>query len=442
MLFRFLSIIWLSLILFLICLFLYLRKKKNNEILYIIIPLICIGIWAIHSLIVAYFFPLNAYIDFSIYYYSGRQLLIDPNRLYIEKNGDSTGMIYLPFFPMFWATSLSLLPYRISYFIWYGLNYIFAVLLVLEFNKILKLLGIKEKIHRFLFLMVTSNGYLIYLQFFSNQSKFIVGTLLFFILRREIQYKKEERVKDFKYKFITYFLFCMIVGMIPFFLFLLLIFIFHDIPFGELFEKENLKTYGLVGSIFLAQNFLFIIYPRLIFDFFLISQKWHIFSLFLENYYLIILNRIFIIPILAKIIVSFIFLIFMYVIIGFLLITKKLNIQEKFSYYAISFIFLSYLAYRILIILLPLTLLLFIPFFYQEVRGKDFIKKNKYVLMGLISVSGIYFTWEGVLGFNPHYPNLFGGSAGWLIFTILLGICLLKLYLDKDFYIVERKQEL
>ena len=89
---------------------------------------------------------------------------------------------------------------------------------------------------------------------------------------------------------------------------------------------------------------------------------------------------------------------------------------------------------------LPLTLLLFIPFFYQDDIGKDFIKKNKYILIGLISVLGIYLTFDaGLKVLNPYYPILFFGSACWLFFTVLLGICLLKLYLDKVYYIVERK---
>ncbi|TFG25714.1 MAG: hypothetical protein EU529_00440 [Promethearchaeota archaeon] len=431
-----LPIIWLSLIFFLICLFLYLRKKKNNEILYIIIPMICIGIWALHSLIIIYIRQNIPFWDFGVYYYSGRQLLIDPNRFYKEDYGFWVGITSLPFFCMLWAISISLLPYNIAYFVWYGFHYICAVLFILEFNKILKLLGVKEKIHRFLFLMVISNGYLIFLQFALNQSKFFVGALLLFILRREIQYKKEEKEKDFKYKFITYFLFVMIVGMIPFFLFLLLIFIFHDIPLGELFEKENLKTYGLVIIIFLAQNFLFFIYPGLIFDYYHVFRYFQGVQLYSLGYYLVFIKKIFFIPPRAKFILSFIRLIFMYVIIAFLLITKKFKIHEKFSYFALSFLLTNTLAEKTLIILFPLILLIFIPFLHQDEIGKDFIKNNKYVLIGLLSVLCIYLT-EGVE--NPFYPNLFFGTAGYLIFTLLLGICLLKLHLDKDFYIVETK---
>ncbi|TFG25715.1 MAG: hypothetical protein EU529_00445 [Promethearchaeota archaeon] len=410
--------------------------------------------WAIHWLILLYFgwFKVDyydygiwayqgvPYTDFGFYYFAGRQLLIDPNRFYQKKHG-TWAITSLPFFLMLWAISLSLLPYIISYFIWYILHYISAVLFVLEFNKILKLLGIKEKIHRFLFLMVISNGNLILFQFALNQSKFLLGTILLFILRREIQYNKEEKQKDFKYKFSTYFLFVMIVGMDPYFIFLLLIFIFHDIPFGKLFKKENLKTYGIVTLIFLGQNFLFIIYPGLIFDYFKIFRDYQGLQFSLALYYLAFINTNFIIPNAAKFIISLILLIILYEIIGFLLITKKLKIHEKFSYFAISFIFLNCLVERTFIILFPLILLLFIPFLHQDEIGRDFIKKNKFVLIGLISVLGIYLSNVTMEGLNLHYPDLFGGGTGLLIFTVLLGICLLKLYLNKDFYIVERKQE-
>ncbi|TFG25707.1 MAG: hypothetical protein EU529_00405 [Promethearchaeota archaeon] len=402
--------------------------------------MICIGTWAIHFLIVVNHFPYLYYSDSWTYYRSGRQLLIDPNRVYEEKNEFWLLNTYLPFFLMLWAISLSLLPYSISYFIWYSLNYIFAVLFVLEFNKILKLLGVKEKIHRFLFLMVISNGFLIYFQFLTNQSKFLAGTILLFILRREIQYKKEEKEKDIKYKFITYFLFGLIVSMIPYFIFLLLIFIFHDITLGELLKKENLETYGLVAIILLAQNFLFFIYPELIFDYYKVFRFFQWVQLNSVCYYLIFIDEIFIIPRLAKYLVNLILMIFMYEIIGFLIITKKLKIHEKFSYFAIAFIFLNHLAYKTIIILLPLTVLFFIPFFYQDIIGRDFIKKNKYVLIGLISILGIYLTFDTRIELlNPNYPNLFGGGIGYLIFTVLLGICLLKLHFDKDYYIVETK---
>ena len=406
---------------------------KNN--LYLIIPIICLLYWAFHWLIVTQFNPHVSHFDFGIYYYSGRQILIDPNRFYKEDFGYSIGIAYLPFFQCLWAISLSLLPYEISYFIWYGINYICAIWLILGFNKILILMGVKEKIHRFLFLIVISNGWLILHQFALNQSKFMVGAILFFILSREIQLKRNKgKEKDFKYKFITYFLFCLIAGMVPYFFFLLLIYMFYDIPRDEMFNKKNLKTYGMVIIIFLAQNFLFFIFPGLLFDFFKIYRRFQGRQLELNHYYLIFLDELFDFNDLAELIISLVMLIVLYIFIIFLIITKKFSLELKFSYFAISFIFLNYLAYRILIIFLPLTLLFVVPFLNQDAKGIDFIKKNRIIVILLISVLGIYLICDQV---NPYYPSFKGMSAGWLIFTIILGFCLLFLYLKRKDFIVE-----
>jgi len=48
-------------------------------------------------------------------------------------------------------------------------------------------------------------------------------------------------------------------------------------------------------------------------------------------------------------------------------------------------------AERVLVILIPLTLLLFVPYLNQNVKDFDFIKKNVIVLIGLLSVAGLSF---------------------------------------------------
>ena len=118
----------------------------------------------------------------------------------------------------------------------------------------------------------------------------------------------------------------------------------------------------------------------------------------------------------------------MYIVIIFLIITKKINLVNKFSLFAISFIFLNYLAYRVFVFLLPLALLLFIPFMKQEVKGKEFIKENKIVLFVIASIAGIYLTVDKV---NPYYPSFEGMTVIYLISVIVLGICLLILYKEK-----------
>jgi len=416
-------------VIFLTCLILWKLEKISKANIYLIIPIVSIGFWGLHWLILIEFFAETSFYDFGIYYYSGRQIWVNARRFYIETWFKyDIGIAYLPFFSFLWAISLSLIPYTISYFIWYVMLVIIVILFILEFNKILILLGLEEKSHRFLYLIIISNGWPVFHQFALCQSKFLVGLIIFYILRMELQYKKEEREKSLKYYYWIYFLFVFIVGMVPYLLFLLLIYLFHDIQKDELLEKKNLKKYGIIAIWFLSQNFLFLLHPILIIDFLKVWMGFQERQYELRNFYLIFINDVFSIPNIIELTVSLILLIIMYIVIIFLIITKKINLINKFSLFAISIIFLNYLAYRIFVFLLPLALLLFIPFIKQEAKGKEFIRENKIVLFGIISIAGIYLTVDKV---NPFYPSFEGMTVIYLISVIILGFCLLILYKDK-----------
>ena len=94
---------------------------------------------------------------------------------------------------------------------------------------------------RFLFLIAISNGYVIYLLFLFNQTKYIIGFLFLFVLRREIQFRIENIKKDIKFYLINYGLFLLAASAAPYFFPLFLIYLFHDISKDELFKKENIK---------------------------------------------------------------------------------------------------------------------------------------------------------------------------------------------------------
>lgn len=75
--------------------------------------------------------------------------------------------------------------------------------------------------------------------------------------------------------------------MTPYLIFLLLIYIFYDIPKEDLFKKDNLITYCVVLFMFLSQNILFFIYPNLINEYrkiyvYFISER----EISLEHFYL------------------------------------------------------------------------------------------------------------------------------------------------------------
>jgi hypothetical protein len=234
------------------------KKEIIKKNLYLLLPIACITFWALYWLY-SVSFILDGYFDFEIFYDSGTQVLKDPKKLY-----DNKYYRYLPSFALLIACSISLCPLFFARYIFYIINYVCAILLVLEFNKILILMKVKKKIQRFFFLIAISNGNLILYLFVVNQTKFLLGLMLFFILRKELQLRNEEKEKDLKYYLTTYGIFVFAIGIAPYFLFLLLIYLFHDIYWKDFFNIQNIKKYGIVIIMFLIQNILFIIYPSLI----------------------------------------------------------------------------------------------------------------------------------------------------------------------------------
>ena len=203
--------------------------------LYIIIPAICILLWALHALYDTEFKSHS--IDFKDFYNAGQQVFIDPLRIY------DSGFVYMPNMAFFFAISIALYPFSIAYKIFLIFNYVCALLVLKEYDKVLVMMDVKQKIQRFTFLMIISNGIYVYDQFFANQTKYLLFLLLIFILRREIQYNMQEKIKDLKFYLINYGLFILVIGMAPYFIFIFLIYIFQDIRIKELFDKVNIKKY-------------------------------------------------------------------------------------------------------------------------------------------------------------------------------------------------------
>jgi len=283
---------------------------------------------------------------------------------------------------MLFSVSISLLPHFAAQCIFFIINLIVAILFTLEYNKILTLMKVENKWHRFIFLFVISNGWWVYSMFYFGQFKYLIGVIFVFILRREIQYTQEEKEKDTKYYLIHYFLLVFVVGIAPYFVFFLLIYLFQDIRFNELFKKENVKNYFIIIMMFTIQNFLLIIYPSLIFEILYLNQdfneNWRSGYPLFYLYEWIILDDYSLIAIISPIVIFSITL-----IISF---NKELKIEEKFAYFAFACILFYIYARRTFLVLSPLALLLFVPFLNQDEKGIDFFKKNKFLLIGILSV--------------------------------------------------------
>ena len=128
-------------------------------------------------------------------------------------------------------------------------------------------MDVKKQMHRFIFLIIISNGYFIYTQFKFCQFKYLILIIFLVIIRREIQYRKEGKEKDLKYYIINYAILIYAIGVAPYFIFLVFIYLFHDIGFYELTEKVNIQKYCIILILFILENFLFVLYPSLIFEF-------------------------------------------------------------------------------------------------------------------------------------------------------------------------------
>ena len=404
------------------------KVKDFKEKLCLIVPLYCILLWAIYYIFAGWFFLTPNY-DFFNYYYCGKRVLKRPYDLYEDdfEYGYRYGYKYLPVFAILIGIPLSLFPtIEMAYYTFYIINIFLGLIFTWLFNILLKLLNVNEAFHRFLFLLVISNGWIVLQLYANNQIKYFVGILIMIIILREIKYEKYQIKKDFKYYFINLNVFVFIIGLAQYFIFLLIIYLFHDISKNDLFKWENIKKYITIIISFLLQNLLFLIYPRLIFDFYEIYLKEqrrndvklkHFYLEYIDDYVITL-------PSIYKFYISLILNIILYSVVLILTIYKRISLIEKFGYFCLAFLYLNYIAYRILLNLIPFVCVLLIPYLNQKKRGFEFIKENFTILLCLISISGIFFT--------PHkeafsYPFIEGIYIGYLIFMISFGVSFLVL---------------
>ena len=65
------------------------------------------------------------------------------------------------------------------------------------------------------------------------------------------------------------------------------------------------------------------------------------------------------------------------------------------------------------------------PYLDKELKGSEFIKKNKIILIGLLSVLGIYIIPSKD---KFSYPYFEGICLAFLIFVVILGLCMFLLF--------------
>ncbi len=393
------------------------RKEKIRtfthefkEVSHVVIPIMCILIWAFRSLVIVNFNLSKVYIF--PFYGVGEKILKYQWNLYSPE----TNFFALPIIALIFTLISLIIPLSMATYIFFFIDIIAAIFSILEFNKILKLYKVKNKFFRGGLLILISNGFIITDAFSKNQLIFIVAFILFTILRRELQFRDKIILKDKKYLFLNYNLFLLGVAIYP-----------------VLIMKENLLKTCLAIISFSLQNFLFFIFPKLLIDFFFsllnqINSSWFLFYLIDMN-----LCRSLNFPSY----ITIIFLIFLSIITLLLIILKTFKLEEKFGLSSLSYIYFCPIPnLGTLIIYLPFILLIFLPFFKIENKKTLFFKKNSISLINIFLLVIIYFHVRPSIIFSylPFFLDSFFALyiyLFYLLIILILGYSVLLIFIDK-----------
>lgn len=400
----------------------------------ILIPVFSIIFWSFYVLVHENFFLdilETLRYDFLPLYDAGKQVFVNPSSLY-----ETDGYFYLPSFAIVYGILFSWQPTYLVWYVHYAFIFILAILCLLEFDKILINLKVEEKSYRFLLNTLFMFGWTIYNVFYLNQAKFIVVLSFLFVLRRELVFKIENREKTFKFYLLNYSLLIFSLSIMPFLIFLVIIYVFHDIQVKDLFRKYNLKKYLIFIILFLIQNIFFIIFPNLILSF---IDKGIKHSKDFTNLLLIhklpldfALNNI--VKLMSTVILGILTLFF-------IMFKNDLSLEVKFGYFSFFYLFLNvWKGYSLLILNIPLILILLIPY-VKNIEVKR-IYKDKFLLFAILAILIIQLeptyneTIFNIFPFTSEYPFIIFIYLRWAIPILILtfSFTFLKIKKKNNFY--------
>ena len=135
----------------------------------------------------------------------------------------------------------------------------------------------------------------------------------------------------------------------------------------------------------------------------------------------------------------YVFAVILAIITMVLIYLRKLNIEEKFSFFLLAYIFFGITSHPDVIahICLSFVLLLFVPLLKQDFIGYEFFQKNKVFLIGVISfflINHIDFLLKSRI-----YLGVLGTFGLITLYTIMI-ICLFTLYMKKNTIINEDQE--
>jgi hypothetical protein len=432
--------------------------EKIKTSLYILIPILCILFWAFIALYKDNFTLIPA-ADFPTFYYVSQLIFTEPEQIYFLEVQPYT---YTPFFAMI-IFPMGFLTFEQAH--WY---YFFFILILTElslvlFNQILILKNVSNRFHRFLYLIAISNG-IVFIQMFDTLTGRIFTAFgLIWFLKREIKFRNLKKdLTDTKFIFTQMMIIIFTFGITLQYFFLVLLYVFHNIKFKEIFSLLQIKRYLLLVISFLIQNFLliviFFISPEAISN--LLGGHWRGESSFgssgarLTYSHLLekrsrdpvdsITTTVMVLSFyfdlsginISILLVSILIMSFITFIIH---IHKNLKIETKFGIWAFfSLFFYTFTQNRYFVGLLPIIVLLFLNYEIKSEKNIiEFIKKNYLILTGLICIMVLYFL-------PPiHYLiRVFPFLMNIPISIMLFKFTYIYLILSIDFFLLYRKNRI
>jgi len=259
-----------------------------------------------------------------------------------------------------------------------------------------------------LFLLVVFNGHAWFEQFDLLNVKTIVLFLFILFIERELKARKSILTINYKFLSLQLCILSIILSILPYFIFIVPIYLVHDTNIRDIFKMVQIKKYLLFALIFVGLNFFFIIYPYLFVDFlnglnFPRSFPVDIYSLtpeFIINNdmstptnFLIGLISILKIDISASLITVVLSSLFTLLLV---IRYKDMLIERKLAFFCLfSLLFNSYLRTNTHVTILPIIILLFSD---QEkitlLKSYNiflFIKKNIILVLGMMIISILLF---------------------------------------------------
>jgi len=343
-----------------------------KKISYIFFPIVCLFMWAFLALYRDGFI-LDGF-DSHIFYNAGKTIFTDSGNVY----GQS--YYYLPSFAELYSIISFLFDFHTSEWIFFIILLIFGGYSIILFDKILVLKGWENKFIRFLCLMVISNGHKIFLQFDYLNVKMI--TLCFFLLfiKREIEHRNKNNSNEFhlKFSFIQFTILSLVIAVLPYAFFIIPLYFLNGVKINELCDKEQLKKYILFGIVFISQNFMFLINPSLVPQFFtgftFRNSNVEISSILSCIYVIFNLQYNLVLPILSLSLMTFFTL--------YIIFKNHSTIEYKFGIYFLFAIFFSiYIRPPQFIAFIPLILILFVDVINSDINGiKDYKKVSNYMV--------------------------------------------------------------